>query len=50
MAQTPDGVRHIECKDDSNRLLFVRFLEIQLASGSEWKIQRSQRQENKGGS
>jgi hypothetical protein len=37
MALTLDGVRHIECKDDSNRLLFVRILEIQLTSGSKLK-------------
>jgi hypothetical protein len=37
VAQTLDGVRHIECKDDSNRLLFVRFLKIQLTSGSKWR-------------
>jgi hypothetical protein len=34
MAQTFSGVRQVECKDDSNLLPLIRFLEIQLTRGS----------------
>jgi hypothetical protein len=37
MAQTFNGVRRIECKDDSNRLPLVRFLETQLTGRCKWK-------------
>jgi hypothetical protein len=32
-----DGVRHSKCKDDSNRLPLVCFLEFQLTRASRWK-------------
>jgi len=34
MPEAPIGVRKIKCKDDSNHLRLVRFLEIQLSRGS----------------